>query len=1011
MPSTPYHPDDPDQGTAEGPPPLLPEDFGLTPASTPTDSLSELAEAMPGMRVPPHNLQAEQSLLGALMLENSVWEQVADKVRETDFYRQEHQLIFRAIHILAEQDQPFDVITLAEALEKRKLLDDMGGMQYLAEIDRNTGSAANAAHYARIVRFNSVLRQLIRAGTGIADLAFDTKGRSEAEILDAAEAKVFEIAEQLTRGGGFKSIEDLLTIAVNKIDELYHRNEPITGLPTGFIDFDMKTSGLQPADLIICAGRPSMGKCLEASSEILLADGRVTTIEAIVQERQAALLTLDQRLHFRTTQPSAFVDDGHKPVFRVTTRLGRVVDTTVTHPFLTMDGWQALSKLAVGDCIAVPRRLPVFGSKSMRDCEVRLLGCLIGDGCLRGATPTFINDSPQLQSDFIDAANAFGGVRALLKRRPNRTSEVCVVADHDATETQRSAFGTALRDALALSGRSQRQLALATGANPATVCYWLQGRNMPGAALFDGIERFFANARVAWAPSARERGVKNGPNALTRWLIELELWGRDAHDKCIPAPVFELPKAQLALFLNRLFATDGWATLLASGQCQIGYASASERLARQVQHLLLRFGVIAKLRYRRIRRKQLVAQLGEQLGEQPAAQTDFSAWQLDLTDADSIRTFATEIGIYSKEAALGRVLEALDQKRRQTNVDLIPAAVWEQLRAAKGDESCSRLAMRAGLTGVSNIHAGKRALSRQRLGQLAEALNEPTLSDLANSELFWDQIVSIEPIGLRQVYDLTIPETHNFVANDICVHNTSFAMNIAENVAIKTGKGVAVFSMEMPGDALAMRMMSSLGQIDQHRVRTGKLTEEDWPRLTSAVTMLSQAPMYIDDTPALSPTDLRARVRRLQRDLKREEKELGMIVIDYLQLMQASSEGENRATEISTISRSLKALAKELHVPVVALSQLNRSLEQRPNKRPQMSDLRESGAIEQDADVIAFIYRDEVYNEDSPDKGVAEIIIAKQRNGPIGVVKLAFLGQFTKFENLAEDLYGDLGYQ
>ncbi|MBK5939947.1 replicative DNA helicase [Halochromatium roseum] len=927
---------------------------------------------MPGMRVPPHNLQAEQSLLGALMLENSVWEQVADKVRETDFYRQEHQLIFRAIHILAEQDQPFDVITLAEALEKRKLLDDMGGMQYLAEIDRNTGSAANAAHYARIVRFNSVLRQLIRAGTGIADLAFDTKGRSEAEILDAAEAKVFEIAEQLTRGGGFKSIEDLLTIAVHKIDELYHRDEPITGLPTGFIDFDMKTSGLQPADLIICAGRPSMGKCLEASSEVLLADGRVTTIEAIVQARQASLLTLDERLRFRTTQPSAFVDDGYKPGFRVTTRLGRVVETTATHPFLTMQGWQALSKLAVGDCIAVPRRLPVFGSKPMRDCEVKLLGCLIGDGCLRGATPTFINDSPQLQTDFIDAANAFGGVRALLKRRPNRRSEICVVADRDARVAQRSAFSTALRDALALSGRSQRQLALATGASPATVCDWLQGLNMPGA-------------------------VKNGPNALTRWLMELELWGRDAHDKSIPAPVFELPKAQLALFLNRLFATDGWVTLRASGQSQIGYASPSKRLARQVQHLLLRFGVIARLRDRPIRRMQLGEQLGKQLREQPAAQTDFSAWQLDLTDADSIRTFATEIGIYSKQAALRRVLEALDQKRRQTNGDLIPAAVRERLQAAKGDESWSALVLRA--------------LSQQRLGQLAEALNEPALSTLATSELLWDPIVSIEPIGLRRVYDLTIPETHNFVANDVCVHNTSFAMNIAENVAIKTGKGVAVFSMEMPGDALAMRMMSSLGQIDQHRVRTGKLTDEDWPRLTSAVTMLSQAPMYIDDTPALSPTDLRARVRRLQRDLKREEKDLGMIVIDYLQLMQAPSEGENRATEISAISRSLKALAKELHVPVVALSQLNRSLEQRPNKRPQMSDLRESGAIEQDADVIAFIYRDEVYNEDSPDKGVAEIIIAKQRNGPIGTVKLAFLGQFTKFENLAEDLYGDLGYQ
>ncbi|MGD8207223.1 MAG: replicative DNA helicase, partial [Thiohalocapsa sp.] len=193
-------------------------------------------------------------------------------------------------------------------------------------------------------------------------------------------------------------------------------------------------------------------------------------------------------------------------------------------------------------------------------------------------------------------------------------------------------------------------------------------------------------------------------------------------------------------------------------------------------------------------------------------------------------------------------------------------------------------------------------------------------------------------------------------------------------------------------------------------VRTGRLTDEDWPRLTSAVTMLSQAPMYIDDTPALSPTELRARVRRLQREIKRGERELGLVVIDYLQLMQAPREGENRATEISAISRSLKSLAKELNVPVVALSQLNRSLEQRPNKRPVMSDLRESGAIEQDADLIVFIYRDEVYNEDSPDKGVAEIIIGKQRNGPIGTVRLAFLGQYTKFENLAEDLYGDVGY-
>ncbi len=229
---------------------------------------------------------------------------------------------------------------------------------------------------------------------------------------------------------------------------------------------------------------------------------------------------------------------------------------------------------------------------------------------------------------------------------------------------------------------------------------------------------------------------------------------------------------------------------------------------------------------------------------------------------------------------------------------------------------------------------------------------------------------------------------------------TAFALNIAENAAMRTKKAVAVFSMEMSSSQLAFRLISSLGRINQQNLRTGDLAEEEWPRVTSAITMLSEAKIFIDDTPALSPGELRARARRLKR-----EHDLGLIVIDYLQLMQVPGSKENRATEISEISRGLKALAKELDVPVLALSQLNRSLEQRTDKKPVMSDLRESGAIEQDADIIMFIYRDEYYNADSTEKGVAEIIIGKQRNGPTGSVKLAFLGQFTKFENLASDRY------
>ena len=241
------------------------------------------------------------------------------------------------------------------------------------------------------------------------------------------------------------------------------------------------------------------------------------------------------------------------------------------------------------------------------------------------------------------------------------------------------------------------------------------------------------------------------------------------------------------------------------------------------------------------------------------------------------------------------------------------------------------------------------------------------------------------------------------VAGRPSMGKTAFSINIAEHVALEVNKPVAIFSMEMGGTQLAMRMIGSVGRLNQHTLRTGKLEDDDWSRMTHALGRLNEAPIHIDETAALNALELRSRARRLHR----QTGGLGLIVIDYLQLMSspASKVSENRATEISEISRSLKALAKELGVPVIALSQLNRSLEQRPNKRPVMSDLRESGAIEQDADLILFIYRDEVYNPDSEDKGMAEIIIGKQRNGPIGTVRLTFRGEYTRFENYAAAQY------
>jgi replicative DNA helicase len=235
------------------------------------------------------------------------------------------------------------------------------------------------------------------------------------------------------------------------------------------------------------------------------------------------------------------------------------------------------------------------------------------------------------------------------------------------------------------------------------------------------------------------------------------------------------------------------------------------------------------------------------------------------------------------------------------------------------------------------------------------------------------------------------------VAGRPSMGKTAFALNIAEHVGITLRLPVAIFSLEMSGPQIAMRMLSSVGRLDQQKTRNGRLTDDDWDKMTNALGKIHDAPIHVDETGAINATDLRARARRLHRQCGK----LGLIVIDYLQLMTSTNDRENRATEISEISRSIKALAKELQVPIIALSQLSRKVEERNDKRPLMSDLRESGAIEQDADIILMMYREEYYKPDTTEKGTAEVIIGKHRNGPTGMVKLTFLGEYTKFENFA----------
>ncbi|HEX2188023.1 MAG TPA: replicative DNA helicase, partial [Longimicrobiaceae bacterium] len=786
---------------------------------------------------------------------------------------------------------------------------------------------------------------------------------------------------------GFVWIKEILWPTFEKIEQLQNNNSSITGVPTGFHDLDEMTAGFQSGDLVIVAARPSMGKCLAHDSEIVLEDGSLATIQEVYRRRAARLLTLDDRYRLRITEPSAFVDDGLKPVFRVTTRLGRTVEATAPHPFLTIEGWRRLEELAPGERIAVPRRVDVFGSEPMRSCEVTILAYLVGDGCLTDSAPGFTNSDSRLRDEFAAAVAEFAGI-STRQEDPGGTwtPTVYVGGDAELTRNERAASAGRLRISLAGSERTAREAAAAVGVGPGSVSHWSSGHTAPDGERFAALCGVLEVEPESLAPAGVEAFRRSERNALTAWLGDLGLWGKGAAAKRVPAPVFRLPREQVALFLNRLFATDGWATVLASGQAQLGYASASERLARDVQHLLLRFGVVASLRRRGVR---------YQAGRR-------TAWQLDVTDSLSIRTFAREIGIFGKEEALARAVAAAESKRYQTNRDRLPVGVWKRIEAAKGGESWASLARRAGIAGWTNVHAGRRAPTRDRLRAFADALGSDGLRDLAQSDVYWDEIVSIEPVGLKQVYDLTVPETHNFVANDVCVHNTAFTLNIAQHAAIAAQKPVAFFSLEMSKESLVQRILCAEARVDAGRLRRGRLSDDDYGRLATAAGYLNTAPIYIDDTAGISVLEMRAKARRLKSD----RADLAMIVVDYLQLMTGGGKVENRQQEVSEISRSLKALAKELEVPVVALSQLSRAVESRPDKRPMMSDLRESGAIEQDADVIMFLYRPEYYygpvdKEGNSLEGRAEVIIGKQRNGAVGTVPLMFLKEFTRFENFS----------
>jgi len=865
-------------------------------------------------RVPPHDLEAERAVIGAMLVSEAAVSTVAEKLAAEDFYSETHRIIYSAMMRLYSRGDPIDQLTLTNELRGSGEFDKVGGRAYIFEIVESVPTTANVSRYADIVRSKAILRAVIDASSRIAEDAF-REPEDVGEALDAAEQLIYSISNRRLKEQ-LSPVSELAPGALEMIQQLYESEGEVTGVETGFEDLDRLTTGFHKSDLIILAARPAMGKCVKWDNLVVDPEsGERLTIEECVKRRLPRVSNVSEAGELQTTDISDWIDSGVKPCYRVVTRTGRSVEVTGHHPFLTVKGWTPLHDLEVGDSIAVPRGLPVFGSDETWPLgRVRLLAYFIAEGGLTRECPKWTNADPQLVEDF---------------RR-------CI------------------------------------------------GEQFPDAVVTKEPHRPYDYKVVG---NGERRGMNSNP--VTAWLKELGLMGKYAGDKSFPSLVWRWSRRYLAEFLRVLFSCDG--TIYGLGKYpRIEFSVGSERLARDVHHALLRFGIVAKLWRKKER-----------------------CWRVEITAPDSVLRYQAEIGWIGEKALrfAGGAFAERELPKRGPNYGHPPREVWELVReaAARRGLSLSELGRRARETERHGRRAGynphtNRNLPAYRLARYAEVLNDERLARIASPDLLWDEIVSIEYVGEHRVYDLTVPEGANFVAQDIFVHNTAFALNAIWHAAGVQKKPVAIFSLEMSKEQLVQRLISQTTRIRAQDLRSGNVKPEDWPKLVRGVAEVSKAPIWIDDTAGISLMEMRAKVRRLSsRLLAQEGRPLALVVVDYLQLMVGQSR-ENRQQEIAEISRGLKVLARDLDVPVLAIAQLSRAVEQRHDKRPLLSDLRDSGAIEQDADLVMFLYRDEYYNPDSDDKGIAEVIVGKHRNGPTGKVQLAWMEQYTKFASLAKGL-------
>ncbi|PDP87561.1 replicative DNA helicase [Glycomyces fuscus] len=849
-------------------------------------------------RTPPHDIQAEQSVLGGMLLSKDAITQVVEIIRSADFYRPAHQIIYDSIVDLFSRGEPVDAISVNAELTKRGEATRVGGALYLHTLTEAIPTAANAGYYAKIVSDRAVLRRLVEVGTRIAQIGYAGDGEVD-DLVDHAQAEIYKVAEKRT-GEDYLALADIMPGALDEIEAIGAHDGSMTGVPTGFADFDALTNGLHPGQMVIIAARPAVGKALaldtplptpggwttmgevEVGTELIAADGTPTRVVAateVMTGRSCFEVVFDDGTtvvadgdhqwltHTRASRRAAQEARARGAVPRVSPEVRTTREIARTLRTETAD--RRLNHSVVNAAaIELPERdlpLPPY-----------FLGVWLGDGASAASRVTSTDPEVLL----------------------NIEAEGLVTKPVGSTGTTYGVFlpeedtAPATRECAVCGTEFVPSLPHVRGC----------GQSCGGEARFVCDPATHASCADCGRPcfgQPRCRECVAGRGSVQARLRTLGVLG----NKHIPQEYLRASADQRRALLAGLLDTDG--TVDANGS--VHFAVTNQRLANGFRELAHSLGYRTGMSTRRVD------------GRSEESSTCYTV------------TFDSRDEVFR-----------LERKRRAH-------------RERGADRGYARIGSR-----------------------------------------FVTEVRPVESVPVRCV-QVDHPD-HLFLATRAMVptHNSTLALDFARAASIKHDMTAVFFSLEMGRNEIVMRLLSAEARVPLHTMRSGLMTDEDWTRLARRMGEVANAPLFIDDSPNMSMMEIRAKCRRLK-----QQHDLKLVIVDYLQLMSSPGRVESRQQEVSEMSRSLKLLAKELEVPVVALSQLNRGPEQRTDKRPQVSDLRESGSIEQDADMVILLYREDVHDKESPRAGEADIIVAKHRNGPTADVTVAFQGHYSRFVDMA----------